>query len=373
MTSQPIVDPFTYVLIPADETKPVEERRFEGKSDGELRHTLQRYFRRQLLSRDQELDMKRHLVAKSEEAARKQAAKDGAKPDAAPLSEEQQQQEEAQRQEQQQHMIQQYLDNTSFEIVPVVMPMRSTGFVGTSLYVDDSGSFKDLPLNSRASTIAQRDIRGDAFMLSNKDDPALDEWARTDCTATVYEELHAHPPKQTYDTADRAQMNQTALLRDAESKRISEEDIAKAIVAKTDGNAHFAKGELEAALEAYATVIELTEGRRDLLADEAAATALRVTALLNRSLCNVRLGRTTAAATDARTAAHLDPTNAKAQYRLAQALLAEGDYDAAEPIVQHFSELGGDQASVAALQQQLVEGRKVYKSEMKKKFGKMFA
>ncbi|EPY32412.1 malate dehydrogenase (quinone) [Strigomonas culicis] len=372
MTSQPIVDPFTYVLIPADDAKPVEERRFEGKSDGELRHMLQRYFRHQLLSRDQELAMKRHLVAKSEEAARKQAAQ-GDTADATAKTPVQHAAEEELRRQQQDHMIEQYLDNTSYEIVPVVMPMRETHYVGTSLYVDDSGSFKDLPLNSRASTVAQRDIRGDAFLLSNRDDPALDEWARTDCTAAAYEHLHAHPPKQAYDTADRAQMNKTALLRDADSKRISEADIEAAAAAKTAGNAHFAKGDTAAALQAYTTVVELTEGRRDLLADEAAATALRVTALLNRSLCYVRQGQTAAAATDARTAAHLDPASVKAQYRLAQALLADRDYDAAEPVVQRFVELGGDEASATALQQQLAEGRRQLKAEMKKKFSKMFA
>ncbi|CAD2212882.1 malate dehydrogenase (quinone) [Angomonas deanei] len=362
MAHQPSVKPFIYTYIPADEAQSVKEIRFEGKDDTELRDALAKHFRQQLLSPDQEMDMARHLMEKTAEAQKKKGTS--------------KYNDESENQvgdsEQRKAIIQSYLDDTSFEIVPVVMPMRQTKFVGTSLYIDDSGAFKGLPLNPRACKIAQRDIRGDAFLLSNLDDPALDEWSRVDCGLEVYSKLYEEPPTTSYDTTDKAQMQQTALLRDSDSKKISEEDVKKAFVAKDDGNAFVAQKDYLAAIQAYSTAVELTEGRRDLLQNEAEVTQLRVSSLLNRSMCFTHTGQGDAAARDARSAIYMDQNNPKAYYRLTQALLVLRDYGEAQKAADEFKQHGGGDADYAKFLKDIETGRKSFNDEQKKKYQKMF-
>ncbi|KEG12867.1 malate dehydrogenase (quinone) [Trypanosoma grayi] len=351
----PAVRPFKYVLVPADDTKVPTEITFSGGTDEGLRASIQQYFRRQLLSQDQKNEMAKHLAEKAKEGEKKAEGQTTA------------------TSEQQNEMIADYLEQTSFEIVPLLMPGRGNKFIGTSLYIDDSGRFKDLLLNSRASKIAQRDIRGDAFLLCNHDDPALDEWSRVDCTLAHYETLLADPPMTNYDSSNRAQMASAAMLRENDTKRISEEDVVKAKKAKENGNAFFTAGDLNAAVLAYAETIDLTEGRRDLLPNEVEATALRVSALLNRSLCLHRLGKNDDAAKDARAAIHLDAKNVKAHHRLAVALCSGRDYDAASVALDACESLGGATTDTAAVRQSITEGRKRLLQEQKQKYSKLFA
>lgn len=365
-TSQPIVKPFTYLRIPHDAQAAVEELHFNGHTEDELRHTLTRYFRQSLLSDDQKTDMGRHLVAKANESAKKHAVKGSGNTAASAES------TTAESEKQQAALIDQYLDNASYEIIPVTMPMRTTNYIGTSLYIDDSGAFKDLPLNYRASKLAQRDIRGDAFLLSNHDDPALEEWGRVDCPRERYEELMEHPPQVAYDPSNQAQMTQAAMLREAETKKISLEDYAKAQQAKEDGNKFFAAGDLPAAVQAYSMVIELTEGRRDLLPDEAAATQLRISALLNRCLCLTRLKKGSEAVADAQMATQLDPQSLKAYYRLTYALCGAQEFDAAATACATYEKLGGSEEDVAAMRTAIAAGAAAIKKTQKEMYSKMF-
>ncbi|KAF5219608.1 hypothetical protein ECC02_007445 [Trypanosoma cruzi] len=350
----PTVAPFKYVLIPSDDAEMPVEMTFSGGSDEELRASIQQYFRRQLLSREQRTEMAKHLTEKAKEGEKQEEG--GA---AAPSV-------------QQSAMIEDYLEQTSFEIVPLLMPGRDNKFIGTSLYIDDSGRFKDLALNSRASKIAQRDIRGDAFLLCNHDDPALDEWSRVDCTLTHYETLLKNPPMTNYDTSNRTQMASAAMLRESDTKRISEEDAIKAKKAKDDGNALFSAGDFKAAALAYSESIDLTEGRRDLLPNGAEVTALRLSALLNRSICLHRIGKNDDAAKDARAAIHLDGANIKAHHRLAVALCGSRDYDAATEALNAFERLGGSASDAAAVRHAIAEGVKALQKEQKQKYSKLF-
>jgi tetratricopeptide (TPR) repeat protein len=359
-TTQPNVKPFTYLRIPHDFQAAVEELRFEGNSEEELRHTLTRYFRRSLLSEDQKTDMGRHLVEKAKESAKKNAVNGGA---AAATTE---------SEKQQAAMISQYLDQASYEIIPVTMPMRSTDYIGTSLYIDDSGAFKDLPLNYRASKLAQREIRGDAFLLSNHDDPALEEWGRVDCPVQRYQELLEHPPQVAYDPSNQAQMTQAAMLREAETKKISTEDYEKAQKAKEDGNVLFAAGDLQAAVQAYSMAIDLTEGRRDLLPDEAVATQLRLSALLNRCLCLTKLKKCSDAVADAQMAVHLDPNSLKAYYRLTYALCGAQEFDKAVKACATYEKLGGSEEDVSAMRTTITNGTAEVTKAQKQMFSKMF-
>lgn len=91
----------------------------------------------------------------------------------------------------------------------------------------------------------------------------------------------------------------------------SPEAVAEAAEHKERGNAHFKKGELEEALQAYAEALFLT--KRD--------PAL----WLNRSIVNRQLKNWEDARDDAEISAGLDPSNAKAHYSLALSLQQLGE------------------------------------------------
>lgn len=361
-TNQPTVKPFTYVLIPCSEGDAVSEVHFDGNSEDGLRHTITRYFRQQLLSQDQRKDMARHLMEQSKESAKKNAVQRDGETQQEPVLDEKQQEE----------LIQGYLEQTSFEIVPVTMPTRANRFIGTSLYIDDSGAFKDLPVNTRASHIAQRTIRGDAFLLSNHDDPALEEWGRVDCTLGMYDELRANPPKTVYNASDPAQMAEAAKLRETETKVISADDAAKASKAKEEGNDFFAAGDLRAAVQAYSHAIELTSGRRDLLPNEAEVTAVHTAALLNRSLVLSKLHQYRLAANDAREVLQINSGNMKGYYRLAVALSGTHDYAEAKQAAAEFEHYGGAKNDAAELVKMIETGENEAKAAEKKLVTQMF-
>ncbi|RHW67973.1 hypothetical protein DPX39_110070400 [Trypanosoma brucei equiperdum] len=354
---EPTMGPIKYVFIPVEETREPKELLFAGGSDEEFRGSITQYFRQKLLSQEQKNEMTKHLVQKASESGNRGD-------DTAPPQVSAQQQNE---------LISEYLEQTSFEIVPIVMPARDNKFVGTSLYIDDSGRFKDLPLNCRASKIAQRDIRGDAFLLSNHDDPALDEWGRVDCSLSTYNELLANPPTTKYDASDRAQMASLTMQRESETKCISEGDVSKAKEAKEAGNKFFTEGDIKAAVQAYSECADLTEGRRDLLPNESEVTSLRVSALLNRSLCLYRMGKNDDAAHDARAVLQINAKNLKAHHHLTKALCGSRDYDEAAKSLEAYEKLGGQPQDIAQIRQSIVEGKKRLMQEEKNKYAKMFA
>lgn len=392
-TNQPTVKPFVYVRIPFDETRPVEELHFNGHSEDALRRTLTSFFRQSLLSDDQKTDMARHIAAKAAENANKHTvnptgtsddntgkpaetlapAGDSSASGGATVADPAKGVGATGIDEAQQHaMIEHYLDDASYEIIPVTMPMRNTNYVGTSLYIDDSGAFKDLPMNYRASKLAQRDIRGDAFLLSNHDDPALDEWGRVDCPLSRYEELSTKPPTVKYDASNQRQMAQTAAMREAETKKISSEDVEKAKTGKDDGNKLFATGDYLAAIQAYSSTVELTSGRRDLLPNEAEVTDLHVSALLNRCLCHTRLRRYTDAIKDARAAVLITPTSPKAYYRLTYASVGALDFHSAWEALKEYTQNGGTEEDAAAMRTAIEHGEAELKKSQKQMFSKMF-
>lgn len=404
MSNQPTVKPFTYVYIPADEKNPVCTRNFKGKSEQDLRSELARHFRSLLLSDDQKSSMSRHIAAESEKNAaaheqrRSIAEKNNEEPDTVqPIASagtdgdksenksheaaEEKTNEEAKKDVppaapvvSSEVLINQFLENNAFEVVPVTMPTRETHFIGKSLYVDDCGQFKSLPVNCRASKLSKREIRGDAFLLSNHDDPALEDWERVDTTLECYEELyHNSNNREVYDTSNSSQMKAITKCREDLSKRIEEEDVVKATNIKLEGNNLVGKGEWKGAAVSYGECIELMSGRRDLLQDEAAATSLYITARLNRSLCFAKQRQFDAAAEDARWALSVDEKNVKALYRLIQAEIGLQEYEKATQLVEQFIQEGGPEDDKRALQQAIAQGSQALRERQKKMFGKMFS
>lgn len=75
----------------------------------------------------------------------------------------------------------------SVEIVSLLLPTAQNGFIGISMYCDQAGKTKELPLNHRASSIATvchyySPIHGDVFFGRYHDDESM-EWERLDFTS----------------------------------------------------------------------------------------------------------------------------------------------------------------------------------------------
>jgi hypothetical protein len=345
MTEQPKVTPFKYILIPCDDTV-VQERTFSGSSDDDLRRTIKSHFSGKTLSNSQRCEMQLSVA----KAASEKSAEKAVDP----------------------NLLEQVVGDTSFEIVPITLPSRGNRFIGSSLYIDDAGRFKELPLNSRASRIAQKDIRGDAFLLSNHDDPALDVWERVDCGIDVYNSLIQCPPQTTLDTSNQKQMAAAGAVRESDSKLVSEEDAQTAKKARLEGNQLFGQGKFTEAETEYSAAISMTEGRRDFLANEKEVTNIRLLSFLNRSLCRLKLSKWTEAALDAKSALVLDERNVKGLFRLATAEFRCRDFDAAESALAGCESAGGISEETSALRTEIAAGRRQLQKEEQKKYSKAF-
>ncbi len=106
--------------------------------------------------------------------------------------------------------------------------------------------------------------------------------------------------------------------------------IAEATSAREAGNGFFKSSEYAKANERYGVALELLERADNEAADDDddAATAIKDAAVkcrLNSAACLLKLQGYTAASAQASAVIRLDPENAKAHFRLGQALAAIGD------------------------------------------------
>jgi tetratricopeptide (TPR) repeat protein len=340
----PQVTPFTYVHIPAEDASEATEIRFDGASDDELRNRLKRFFAKSTYTEGARAETRKALVEKVEDKASVPSA-----------------------------MLDQLSENDgAFEIVPVVLPSRMNKFRAISLYIDDRGRFKDLPLNYRASAIAQRDIRGDAFLLSNHDDPALDDWARIDTTLETFEELRKNPPKTQLNTGDQAQMMKAASLRDGDTVVVTPEDAEEALALRTRGNSAVAEGDFTQAAAMYAAATEKLRGRTDLLPNADELNTARTACLLNLAHCGIKLARWQMAAGAAAQALIFAPSNPKGWFRLATAQVQMKDFDEADKSIARCVEAGVPAEDVTMLRTQSQAGRAELERDERRRFKKMF-
>eukprot|EP00672_Neobodo_designis_P011262 CAMPEP_0174861508 /NCGR_PEP_ID=MMETSP1114-20130205/51794_1 /TAXON_ID=312471 /ORGANISM="Neobodo designis, Strain CCAP 1951/1" /LENGTH=332 /DNA_ID=CAMNT_0016096521 /DNA_START=51 /DNA_END=1046 /DNA_ORIENTATION=+ len=332
MQSQgPSVGRFTYVYVPCDDAVAPNEITFDGSSDDELRDRLRRFFAKGTYTDGAKAELRTALLAKVDEDKRANVDP---------------------------RMLEGLVgDEGQFEIVPIVLPSRANGFTAISLYIDDKGRFKDLPLNSRASKIAQRDIRGDGFLLSNHDDPALDTWERVDTTIATFERLLANPPSTTLNTADQGQMAAAAAARDSDTVVVSAEAAAEALQLRANGNEAVAAGDFTQAAGMYGAASEKLRGRTDLLENSKECEAARVACLLNLSFCGLKLQHWQMAAGAAAQALVFAPDSQKGWFRLATAQVNMGDYDEAERAIARCAEHGVPAEDVAALRAALADGQ----------------
>lgn len=159
---------FKYVYVPADSSEKMEELEYaeaiETLEGDSFRPFIEKYYAGQGQSVDRSVLLKQlqdrtgvNLAEKSEKGEMSQDA------------------------------LERILSSTSVEIFPVQLPTKGSEFLSVSVYLDDKGVSKDLPINSRVSGIVQacgypgQTFRGDCFLGRVFDDNE-EEWRRIDFT-----------------------------------------------------------------------------------------------------------------------------------------------------------------------------------------------
>lgn len=397
--SGPTTRPFSYVLIPADDQQPPQLQRYEGNSDEELKKTLRSFFARYGggLNEDQKKELQGSLRARLDETKKKNEAK------------EQQQQQKVQvvdddddssiekngtKKAENSQLTADLLEHAvngqepgSFEIVPVTMPGLKNKFIGTSLYIDSTGMFKDLPQNARASRLVGREVRGAAFLLANHDDPALESWERVDTTLEDYERLYGSPPDQQQRPALDSPGGNAAAIAEREdyTRVVSAEDAAAALQRLADGRAGFGAQKFDEALEHFAQCYALLKARTDLLPNSNELQQAKTLAVLNGAACALKLSRWGEAESLAQAALNRDPNSEKAAYRLCSAKLKLRDFQGARRLIQGAKEKlakqsAGDNSTnvnpvVAAwreLEEECNSAQAAFEKQERAKYSKMF-
>mmetsp|Transcript_644 Transcript_644/g.865 ORF Transcript_644/g.865 Transcript_644/m.865 type:complete len:254 (+) Transcript_644:30-791(+) len=158
--SQP--QPFTYVLVPSDNALPFKELSITPKKDKEvesLPQALQAYFAKNA----------KPMSAVEKQELRKQIESQAKQP--IQLTDD---------------ILEMMASSSIVDIVPLYPNRPQSDFVGVSIYCDDKGMIKNLPVNERASAITMlcgkpTRVYGDCFFARVKDD-GRDVFERMDFT-----------------------------------------------------------------------------------------------------------------------------------------------------------------------------------------------
>ena len=154
---------FAYIRIPADTTSPIEECSFDkvDLSDDKFIKHIKAYF--SLASPESNVDRSVLMKQLSEHA----------KQDISKTVDEQ--------------TLEQIMSMTSVDIMTVSLPIAENGYVGVSMYCDDKGRSKNLPINDRATGLVMacglvgQQLFGDVF-VSRMFDDGENHWFRMDFT-----------------------------------------------------------------------------------------------------------------------------------------------------------------------------------------------
>lgn len=273
------------------------------------------------------------------------------------------------------------------ESLPLLPQLRERAFEAVTMYVDDEGQLKDLPLNPRASDVASRcrgapvSVRGDAFVGRVRDD-GDDVFERLSFTAdelsssadwfAAAEAAARRAAARAGSMAEERQGLKDRLERSAREREaaaaapsiveITPEAHAEACAHKDRGNALFKAGDWRAAIDAYSAAVD-----RD---------PTLVAAFNNRAQAHLNAGQPAMAEVDASRVLELAPKDPKALLRRAVARQALGkeeqairDYRALLR-VQPGNKQGRDKlehllkkTKDATEQEQTVEGEKGEKAE----------
>ena len=209
------------------------------------------------------------------------------------------------------NLLASFANQQMVDITAVQPGTKQNGFTGVSFYVDDQGLAKQLPLNHRASALAQAcgyplSVSGDCFVARVFDDEndfrridfcksELDGDAAWVKTARAYHA--AHPAAQPGAETMRQGIAQAPAPAPSPEERAERE--------KARGNAAFKKRRYKQAIGAYGEAIRLQPSNHVLWANRAAAHGC--------------LGDWEASASDAAACVEREPAFVKGWFRLAKA------------------------------------------------------
>eukprot|EP00164_Ancoracysta_twista_P008132 GFYU01011679.1.p1 GENE.GFYU01011679.1~~GFYU01011679.1.p1 ORF type:complete len:228 (-),score=36.11 GFYU01011679.1:72-755(-) len=161
----PTVREFQYVRIPYEDSVAVEQLKFKG-TEQDFAQSLGEHFKVGQLTPSQMEAYKQHVLTQIPPG----------------LSA-----------EQKEMIMDSIMKNSpTHEIMPVIAHSKANGFIGTTFYGDDVSAFKQLPVNTRASHAASREIRGDVFMVKTMDNGT--DFERLNVICRDFEVIHAKPP-----------------------------------------------------------------------------------------------------------------------------------------------------------------------------------
>lgn len=284
---------FKYVYIPADLSAAIEERTMAvppGKEVECLTEVLKAHFQQVAAPGGGGSDTAMIEVLRSQ-IAEKHGAEAAAKIDPTLLAS--------------------FANQQMVDITAVQPGTKKNGFTGVSFYVDDQGLAKKLPLNQRASGLAQAcgyalSVSGDCFVARVFDDE--NDFRRIDFTVSELDGDAAWVQEaRAYHAAHPAAQPGTETIRQgigsapAPAPSLEEQVERK----KARGNAAFKKRRYKQAITAYGEAIQLQPANHVLWA--------------NRSAAYGCAGDWEASASDAATCVEREPAFVKGWFRLAKA------------------------------------------------------
>lgn len=193
------------------------------------------------------------------------------------------------------------------------------------MYVDDSGSLKNLPRNIRATELAHCcgrpiDVKGDAFLARVMDNG--DDFQRMDFNLS---EMSSNAEwvklAQEQAAAQREGESPESVLRrigavSSESAQTPIKELSPAESAKEDGNTAFKRGDFHEAISLYGKALAIDDN----------LTAARN----NRAMAFIKLEKWKEALDDCKQVLELQPSNVKALLRAATATVELGNRDQAK-------------------------------------------
>eukprot|EP01025_Chloroclados_australasicus_P009359 TRINITY_DN13594_c0_g1_i5.p2 TRINITY_DN13594_c0_g1~~TRINITY_DN13594_c0_g1_i5.p2 ORF type:complete len:317 (-),score=60.49 TRINITY_DN13594_c0_g1_i5:1279-2229(-) len=200
------------------------------------------------------------------------------------------------------------------ESVNLLSNTPANKFVGVNMYVDDEGLIKGLPLNPRATSLAQTcglliKVYGDAFIARFMDSDA--EFERLDFTLKDVDSNAewVKLAKKQQEKRSQGDSGLQVLQSMGQQQKLSAEDY------KDKGNDYFKKGQYSMAIIQYTKALE-QDGNL-------------IAALNNRAMANLKMAEYEEAMEDCNLVLQKEPQNVKALFRRGCAKQALGDKDAA--------------------------------------------
>uniref|UniRef100_A0A7S4C1E6 Uncharacterized protein n=1 Tax=Chrysotila carterae TaxID=13221 RepID=A0A7S4C1E6_CHRCT len=319
---------FSYVLIPWDDSEPLQQLSLRNPTDlqeslGCLTTELQGHFRKYGGSVGDE--GKEALKKSLQEQMEKQGSSKGTEVDP--------------------KMLAQMASSQTVDIVQLLPATEASKWYGVTMYVDDKGVAKGAPVNRRASDICAQcgmptEVRGDAFVARAWDDQ--DGFQRLDFSISELASDAAWMVEARSKNANRMNLEQAAAklnlsgpAKPAEPELPYDERLDKASELRAEGTTAFKASDVGAAATKYEAALALfTPSPPPPQGEDAAAmlkqaTELRLACLLNLAACRLKQQRYYDVISACDLAIEIDDGSAKAWFRRGQACMALQQFGAA--------------------------------------------